>query len=66
MGIEYWYGTYVALRAGYIYDKAGDIKTATFGAGLQYGLFRFDFAYIPSSEDLALANTMRFSVTGRF
>jgi hypothetical protein len=66
MGIEYWYGTYVALRAGYIYDQAGDIKTATFGAGLQYGLFRFDFAYIPSSKDLALANTMRFSMTGRF
>jgi hypothetical protein len=66
MGIEYWYGTYVSLRAGYIYDKYGDIKTATFGAGLQYSLFRFDFAYIPSSKDLALANTMRFSMTGRF
>ncbi len=66
MGIEYWYGTYVSLRAGYIYDKVGDIRTATFGAGLQYGLFRFDFAYIPSSKDLALANTMRFSMTGRF
>ena len=66
MGIEYWYGTYVALRAGYIYDDYGDIKTATFGAGLQYRLFRFDFAYIPSSKDLALANTMRFSMTGRF
>jgi len=66
MGIEYRYGTYVSLRTGYIYDQAGDIKTATFGAGLQYGLFRFDFAYIPSSKDLALANTMRFSMTGRF
>jgi len=66
MGIEYWYGTYVSLRAGYIYDKYGDIKTATFGAGLQYSAFRFDFAYIPSSKDLALANTMRFSMTGRF
>jgi hypothetical protein len=66
MGVEYRYGTYVSLRAGYIYDQVGDIKTATFGAGLQYGLFRFDFAYIPSSKDLALANTMRFSMTGRF
>lgn len=66
MGLEYWYGTYVSLRAGYIYDKFGDIKTATFGAGLQYSAFRFDFAYIPSSKDLALANTMRFSMTGRF
>ena len=66
MGIEYRYGTYVSLRTGYIYDQVGDIKTATFGAGLQYGLFRFDFAYIPSTKDLALANTMRFSMTGRF
>ncbi len=66
MGIEYWYGSYVSLRAGYIYDYYGDIKTATFGAGLQYSMFRFDFAYIPSSKDLALANTMRFSMTGRF
>jgi ligand-binding sensor domain-containing protein len=66
MGIEYWYGTYVSLRAGYIHDQVGAIKTATFGAGLQYGIFRFDFAYIPSSKDLALANTMRFSMTGRF
>ena len=66
MGIEYWYGSYVSLRAGYIYDYYGGIKTPTFGAGLQYSRFRFDFAYIPSSEDVALANTMRFSMTGRF
>jgi hypothetical protein len=66
VGIEYWYGAYVALRGGYIYDRTGDIKTPTFGVGFQYRLFRFDFAYIPSSKDLALANTMRFSMTGRF
>ncbi len=66
VGIEYWYGTYVALRAGYVYDEMGDVKNPTFGAGLQYGRFRFDFAYIPSSKTSALANTMRFSMTGRF
>ncbi len=66
MGAEYWYGTYVALRAGYVYDEVGDVKNPTFGAGLQYGLFRFDFAYIPSSKTSALSNTMRFSMTGRF
>ncbi len=66
MGAEYWYGTYVSLRAGYVYDKVGDVKNPTFGAGLQYGLFRFDFAYIPSSKTSALSNTMRFSMTGRF
>jgi hypothetical protein len=66
MGIEYWYGSYVALRAGYVYDQVGDVKNPTFGAGLQYSMFRFDFAYIPSSKTSALSNTMRFSMTGRF
>jgi len=66
MGIEYWYGSYVSLRAGYVYDQIGDVKNPTFGAGLQYSMFRFDFAYIPSSKTSALSNTMRFSMTGRF
>lgn len=66
LGLEYWYGTFVALRAGYINDKEGDIRAATFGAGLQYNIFRFDFAYIPASERHVLGNTMRFSMTGRF
>jgi hypothetical protein len=65
-GAEYCYGTYVSLRGGYVYDKVGDVKNPTFGAGLQYGQFRFDFAYIPSSKTSALSNTMRFSMTGRF
>jgi hypothetical protein len=66
MGIEYWYGSYVSLRAGYVYDQVGDVKNPTFGAGLQYGVFRFDFAYIPSTKTSILSNTMRFSMTGRF
>jgi len=66
MGIEYWYGTYVALRAGYVYDDIGAVKNPTFGAGLQYGLFRFDFAYIPTTKTSVLGNTIRFSLTGRF
>jgi opacity protein-like surface antigen len=66
MGIEYWYGTYVALRAGYVYDDIGGVKNPTFGAGLQYGLFRFDFAYIPTTKTSVLGNTIRFSLTGRF
>lgn len=66
MGIEYWYGTYVSLRAGYVYDDIGEVKNPTFGAGLQYGLFRFDFAYIPTTKTSVLGNTIRFSMTGRF
>jgi len=65
-GLEYWYGTYIALRAGYIYDHYGAISTPTFGAGLQYNVFQMDFAYIPSTKDQVLSNTMRISLTGRF
>ncbi|SYZ73995.1 conserved exported hypothetical protein [Candidatus Zixiibacteriota bacterium] len=62
-GAEYWYGSFIAFRAGYIYDQEGEIKTPTLGFGLQYRLFRFDFAYIPSNDQVPLANTMRFSLS---
>ncbi len=61
-GMEYWYGSFIALRAGYIYDQEGDIRTPTLGFGLSYSKFKFDFAYIPSSENVPLANTMRLSL----
>jgi hypothetical protein len=66
VGVEYWYANYVALRAGYIYDKIGDIKTSTFGAGLRISLLRVDFAYVPANKNVALANTTRISGTVRF
>jgi hypothetical protein len=65
-GLEYWYSTILALRAGYIYDDYGEIKTLTFGAGLQYSKYRFDFGYIPEKEGHPLADTMRFSLTAKF
>ncbi len=61
-GMEYWYGSFIALRFGYIYDQEGEIKTPTLGFGLAYSSFKFDFAYIPSSENVPLANTMRLSL----
>ncbi len=61
-GAEYWYGNFIALRGGYVYDQEGDIKTPTLGFGLAYKLFNFDFAYIPSNDDVPLANTMRLSL----
>jgi len=61
-GFEYWYGNFIALRSGYVYDQEGDIKTPTLGFGLAYRLFKFDFAYIPSSDNVPLANTMRLSL----
>jgi hypothetical protein len=66
MGLEYWYGSYVGFRAGYIYDRTGDVKTPTFGASLQYTNYHFDFAYIPYRPGLALSNQMRFSITAKF
>jgi len=65
-GIEYWYGSYFAGRMGYVYDPDGQLKYMTLGTSLQYRNFRFDLAYIPSSKNLALANTLRLAVVGRF
>lgn len=62
-GMEIVYANIIAGRVGYIYDREGQIKTITLGAGLSLlKKFRFDFAYIPSNSDLALANTLRVSM----
>jgi len=61
IGAEYWYANFLAVRGGYKYDKEGQVKHLTFGAGLQYGTARFDLAYVPSSVDSPLANTLRIS-----
>jgi hypothetical protein len=66
IGAEYWYADLIALRAGYKYDKEGEVKHLTFGAGLQIHPLRFDMAYIPSSIDSPLANTLRLSLSGMF
>ena len=65
-GFEYWYANFIAIRAGYKYDKEGQVKHMTFGAGLKLVNFRLDFAYVPSSIDSPLANTLRISFTGSF
>ena len=62
-GAEYCYSNLISLRAGYKYDKEGQVKHLTFGAGLQLSAARLDFAYVPSSEDSPLANTLRMSLT---
>ena len=65
-GLEYRYASLISLRGGYTYDEDGEIKTPTLGAGIAFQNFRLDFAYIPSSKDLPLANTLFYSLTGRF
>jgi len=74
MGLEYWYGTpgdfLFALRAGYFYEDPdyGNRKFITFGAGIRYDIYGFDFSYITTSilpgtdENHPLSDTLRFTV----
>lgn len=62
-GAEYWYSDLIALRAGYYYDEMGKVKYTTFGAGLKYSLYGFDFGYVSAGEGHPLSDTMRFSLT---
>jgi hypothetical protein len=69
MGMEYWYGTpgdfLFALRAGYFYEDPayGNRKFMTFGAGLRYDMYGFDFSYISSiEENHPLDGTLRFTI----
>ena len=73
MGLEYLYGTpgdfLFALRAGFFYEDPGygNRKFATFGAGIRYDIYGFDFSYITTSafeggENHPLSDTLRFTV----
>ena len=66
VGLEYWYSSYFAIRVGYIYDKLGKIWNPTFGAGIHYGPYGFDFGYIYGEQGHPLTNTMRFSLNMAF
>ena len=64
-GVEYWYNSLIALRAGYFWEPAaiGDRQFWNFGAGVIYDIFCLDFSYINTIEEShPLANTMRFSL----
>ncbi|MCH8327961.1 MAG: PorV/PorQ family protein [Candidatus Marinimicrobia bacterium] len=62
VGLEYWYSQYFAIRLGYINDRNGKIYSPTFGAGIHYGGYGFDFGYIYGEQGHPLTNTMRFSL----
>lgn len=64
-GIEYTYSSFLALRAGYSYDKDGELKTPTFGFGLKYNWIQMDYAYLPA-QDTPLQDNSRFSITLNF
>lgn len=65
-GVEYVYNNMIYLRAGYYYDEEGKVKYPSFGAGLQYSQFRFDFAYVAAEQGHPLSDTMRFSLSAGF
>ena len=65
-GMEYWYSSYFALRSGYYYDKTGKIKNPTFGVGLRFSNYGFDFGYTSGAPGHPLTNTMRFSMNVQF
>jgi hypothetical protein len=66
IGMEYWYSSYFALRMGYLYDKTGKISNPTFGVGLRFAGYGFDFGYTSGEPGHPLSNTMRFSLNIEF
>ncbi len=68
IGLEYWYGSpkLIALRAGYFYEdpRSGNRKYMTFGAGIKYDSYGFNFSYINASQNEdPLGGTLRFSLS---
>ena len=63
IGMEYWFGKYFALRAGYYYDKTGKITNPTFGVGLRFANYGFDFGYTAGNKSHPRANSLFFSIS---
>jgi hypothetical protein len=66
-GAEYWYGRpkLIGLRFGYFYEHPdyGNRKFLTFGAGVRYDIYGFDFSYLSTVEEQhPLSETLRFSL----
>ena len=65
IGLEYWYNDWIALRSGFFYEdpQYGNRKFQTFGAGIRYNFFGFDFSYISTFEEQhPLGETLRFTL----
>ncbi len=65
-GIEYWYRSQFAIRAGYFNEHStkGNRKYFTVGIGLQLNVFALDFSYLvpTNGQNSPLANTLRFTL----
>ncbi len=60
---------FLLLRSGFFYEDPsyGNRKFLTFGAGIRYDIYGFDFSYITTSvfkggENHPLSDTLRFTV----
>ena len=62
-GFEFWYTESFVLRFGYIYDKEGDITNPTFGAGVRFDGYGFDFGYTAGEQGHPRSNTLFFSLS---
>lgn len=65
IGSEYVYNNFMALRAGYSYDKDGELKSPTFGVGIIYERLTVDIAYY-AARDNPMQDSMRFSFSYNF
>ena len=69
VGFEYWYMSWVSLRAGFFRDTYFNTGSGspimTFGAGLKYSMFQFDAAFVPA-PDSPLSDNTRFSLSIAF
>jgi len=64
LGGEYRVLDLLAVRGGWEKDRDGDEKsTYTFGAGIKFGVFRFDYAYV---DHPVLGSTNHFGLTMAF
>ena len=61
-GLEWWYTDNFVMRFGYIHDDEGEVKQPTFGAGVHFSGYGFDFGYTAGGDTDARSNTMFFSL----
>ena len=64
-GLEYWYNSLLAVRAGYYYENKyqGNRQYLTFGLGVKYSVFSIDMSYLaPLTQRNPLQNTLRFTL----
>lgn len=65
VGSEYVYNNFIALRAGYTYDKDGELKSPTFGVGIIYDRLSVDIAYYGATDN-PMQDSTRFSIAYNF